>query len=84
MTSLVPFKLCLIGYIRQRASLGTQTRTYTLLTSMPLSRIPRNFFYSWPRYSRIDISPEFSFNHMLEFSKLAVAFVIELGGWTNY
>ncbi|KAH9985794.1 peptidase [Russula compacta] len=32
---------------------------------------------------RIDISPEFSFAHMLEFSKLAVAFVIELGGWTK-
>lgn len=32
---------------------------------------------------RIDISPEFSFTHMLEFSKLAVAFVIELGGWTK-
>jgi len=30
---------------------------------------------------RIDISPEFSFDHMLEFSKLAVAFAIELGGW---
>jgi len=29
---------------------------------------------------RIDVSPEFSFNHMLEFSKLAVAFAIELGG----
>ncbi|KAH9963857.1 peptidase [Russula dissimulans] len=33
---------------------------------------------------RIDISHEFSFEHMLEFSKLAVAFVIELGGWRNY
>ncbi|KAA1466127.1 peptidase [Dentipellis sp. KUC8613] len=30
---------------------------------------------------RIDISDEFSFTHMLEFSKLAVAFAIELGGW---
>jgi len=30
---------------------------------------------------RIDISDEFSFSHLLEFSKLAVAFVIELGGW---
>lgn len=29
-------------------------------------------------FSRIDISPEFSFDHMLEFSKLAVAFTIEL------
>ncbi|KAF8141831.1 hypothetical protein EV363DRAFT_1468042 [Boletus edulis] len=28
---------------------------------------------------RIDISPEFSFDHMLEFSKLAVAFAMELG-----
>lgn len=25
--------------------------------------------------------PEFSFEHMLEFSKLAVAFAVELGGW---
>ncbi|KAF8265465.1 peptidase [Lactarius quietus] len=32
---------------------------------------------------RIDISPEFSFKHALEFSKLAVAFAIELGGWTE-
>ncbi|KAL4065989.1 hypothetical protein V8B97DRAFT_1933155 [Scleroderma yunnanense] len=30
---------------------------------------------------RIDISEEFSFDHMLEFSKLAVAFAIELAGW---
>lgn len=30
---------------------------------------------------RIDISDEFSFDHMLEFSKLAVAFAIELGQW---
>jgi leucyl aminopeptidase len=33
--------------------------------------------------SRIDISDEFSFDHMLEFSKLAVAFAAELGGWTE-
>ncbi|KAJ8086417.1 hypothetical protein PM082_005240 [Marasmius tenuissimus] len=32
---------------------------------------------------RIDISDEFSFDHMLEFSKLAVAFAIELGGWAQ-
>lgn len=32
---------------------------------------------------RIDISSEFSYTHMLEFSKLAVAFVIEKGGWTK-
>ncbi|KAL4241566.1 Peptide hydrolase [Abortiporus biennis] len=30
---------------------------------------------------KLDISPEFSFTHMLEFSKLAVAFAIELAGW---
>nr|GAT53964.1 peptidase [Mycena chlorophos] len=29
---------------------------------------------------RIDVSDEFSFDHMLEFSKLAVAFAVELGG----
>ncbi|EGO22330.1 hypothetical protein SERLADRAFT_440355 [Serpula lacrymans var. lacrymans S7.9] len=32
---------------------------------------------------RIDISDEFSFSHMLEFSKLGVAFAIELAGWTK-
>ncbi|KAF8826560.1 hypothetical protein HHX47_DHR5000377 [Lentinula edodes] len=32
---------------------------------------------------RIDISDEFSFEHMLEFSKLAVAFAVELGGYTD-
>ncbi|KAJ7680050.1 peptidase [Mycena rosella] len=30
---------------------------------------------------RIDISPEFSFDHMLQFSKLAVAFAIELSSY---
>ncbi|KZV68153.1 peptidase [Peniophora sp. CONT] len=30
---------------------------------------------------RIDVSPEFSFSHMLEFSKLTVAYIIELGSW---
>ena len=33
--------------------------------------------------SRIDISDEFSFTHMLEFSKLAVAFAVELGGYNS-
>ncbi|KAF8232426.1 peptidase [Tricholoma matsutake] len=32
---------------------------------------------------RIDISEEFSFSHMLEFSKLAAAFAVELGGWLD-
>ena len=32
---------------------------------------------------RIDASSEFSFSHMLEFSKLAVAFAVELGGWSG-
>jgi len=32
---------------------------------------------------RIDISDEFSFTHMLEFSKLAVAFAVELGGYDS-
>ncbi|KAM5535635.1 hypothetical protein V8D89_010622 [Ganoderma adspersum] len=30
---------------------------------------------------KYDISDEFSFEHMLEFSKLAVGFAVELGGW---
>jgi len=32
---------------------------------------------------RIDVSPEFSFTHMREFSKLAVAFAVECGGWSK-
>jgi len=32
---------------------------------------------------RIDVSDEFSFAHMLEFSKLAVAFAVELGGYDS-
>ncbi|TRM68282.1 hypothetical protein BD626DRAFT_481287 [Schizophyllum amplum] len=32
---------------------------------------------------RMDISDEFSFEHILEFSKLAVAFAVELGGWSK-
>jgi len=32
---------------------------------------------------RIDISDEFSFTHMLEFSKLAVAFAVELGSYDS-
>jgi len=32
---------------------------------------------------RIDISDEFSFDHMLEFAKLAAAFAIELGQWSK-
>ena len=34
--------------------------------------------------STIDYTSEFSFEHMLEFSKLAVAYVVELGGWTEW
>jgi len=33
--------------------------------------------------SRIDISDEFSFSHMLEFSKLAVAYVVELSSFDS-
>lgn len=36
-----------------------------------------------PYISLIDISNEFSFDHMLEFSRLAVAFAIELGELSN-
>ncbi|TFY69933.1 hypothetical protein EVJ58_g152 [Rhodofomes roseus] len=32
---------------------------------------------------RFDISDEFSFSHMLEFSKLAVGFAVELAGWAK-
>jgi len=30
---------------------------------------------------RLDISPEFSFEHLLEFSKLGVAYIVEIAGW---
>lgn len=60
----------------------TATRTSTLAASMYT-------FSAWLTLmcahllwrSRIDVSDEFSFEHMLEFSKLAVAFAIELAGW---
>ncbi|KAI0355833.1 peptidase [Trametes cingulata] len=39
--------------------------------------------YAHTENDRYDISDEFSFTHMLEFSKLAVAFAIELGGWSR-
>lgn len=32
---------------------------------------------------KLDISPEFSFDHMKEFAKLAVGFAVELGGWSS-
>ncbi|KZT72590.1 peptidase [Daedalea quercina L-15889] len=32
---------------------------------------------------RFDVSDEFSFSHMLEFSKLAVGFAVELAGWAK-
>ena len=44
-------------------------------------KFPLQIYRSWSICpSRIDISDEFSFTHMLEFSKLAVAFAVELGG----
>jgi leucyl aminopeptidase len=30
---------------------------------------------------RLDISDEFSFDHMLQLAKLAAAYAVELGGW---
>ncbi|RPD78545.1 peptidase [Lentinus tigrinus ALCF2SS1-7] len=38
--------------------------------------------YGHTENDRYDISDEFSFEHMFEFSKLAVAFAVELGGWS--
>ncbi|KZT62398.1 Zn-dependent exopeptidase [Calocera cornea HHB12733] len=32
---------------------------------------------------RLDISPEFDFNHMLEFSKLTVGYIVETAGWAK-
>ncbi|EJF59454.1 peptidase [Dichomitus squalens LYAD-421 SS1] len=40
-----------------------------------------NVQYVHTQNDTYDISDEFSFEHMLEFSKLAVGFAIELGGW---
>jgi len=51
---------------------------FTIESSFPNSN--KNIHSTRDRY---DISPEFSFSHMLEFSKLAVAFVVELAGWTK-
>ncbi|KAH9943063.1 peptidase [Epithele typhae] len=42
-----------------------------------------NHKYIHSSNDRSDISDEFSFEHMLEFSKLAVGFAVELGGWTK-
>ncbi|KAI0712922.1 peptidase [Cerioporus squamosus] len=42
-----------------------------------------NHEYAHSVDDRYDISDEFSFEHMREFSKLAVAFAIELGGWSQ-
>ncbi|KAI0723391.1 peptidase [Earliella scabrosa] len=42
-----------------------------------------NHQYIHSSNDRYDISDEFSFEHMLEFSKLAVAFAVELGGWSK-
>lgn len=36
------------------------------------------YIIGWFFFSRMDVSTEFSFEHMLEFSKLAVGFAMEL------
>ena len=45
--------------------------------------ISGHIFMSISTSSRIDISDEFSFEHMLEFSKLAVSFAVELVNSTS-
>lgn len=71
--------------ITQRVSLRMQTIIISILRaskSIWKERRPIHIYLCHP-LSRIDISDEFSFTHMLEFSKLAVAFAVELGGWTK-
>ncbi|KAI0721876.1 peptidase [Cerioporus squamosus] len=52
---------------------------FTIESSFPES----NHQYIHTSNDRMDISDEFSFEHMREFSKLAVAFAVELGGWSK-
>ncbi|TFK93861.1 peptidase [Polyporus arcularius HHB13444] len=52
---------------------------FTIESSFPES----NHQYIHTANDRYDISDEFSFEHMREFSKLAVAFAVELGGWSK-
>lgn len=66
----------------QRARSRTPTTTSIPVTS-ELYAPPHAPIWLTFSLSRIDISPEFSFDHMLEFSKLAVAFAVELGGWAQ-
>ena len=66
----------------QRVHLRTPTITSTPQTSMCFT-VSDERTLTEGKCSRIDISDEFSFGHMLEFSKLAVAFAIELGGWAQ-
>ena len=84
-SSLVRFKTLVWGHSltasMQRVPLKIWTRTFILRTSQFLN-LPLQIYRSWSNFpSRIDISDEFSFTHMLEFSKLAVAFAVELGGY---
>jgi len=73
-TSLTAFP----GSRELHAKLELECALHIRVSSSPLNRMRPHL-----AYSRIDISDEFSFSHMLEFSKLAVAFAIELGGWTE-
>lgn len=58
-------------------------RRSTVQTSKLISVVRRVSELICFNFSRFDISDEFSFTHMLEFSKLAVAFAVELGSWTK-
>lgn len=64
----------------QRASSRTTTATCTLPASTRVAfHLKRTCIYS-RACSRIDVSPEFSFEHLLHFVKIAAAFAIELAG----
>ena len=63
--------------------LKIRTRTFIRQTSQFPFRYCRSTDPDLIAPSRIDISDEFSFSHMLEFSKLAVAFAVELGGYDS-
>jgi len=63
---------------QQRASSRIRTTSFTRQKSTSEASLADSHLTC---FSRIDISDEFQFTHMLEFSKYAVGFVMELGSY---
>jgi len=62
-------------------SVGIFTLLFSTVANLQIESSLENFNpHVHSAKDRIDISPEFSFGHMLEFSKFAVAFAVELAG----